>query len=255
MNAIRICCAGNTSALTFATQILTEQGFEITYQPAPDITHLLLPVPSLETDGRIRGGGIPAHILADLPEHITIIGGNIRNLALYGHSVIDFMHDAQYVAENAAITADCAIGVAREEMGQIWRKCPVLVIGWGRIGKCLASQLKALGADVTVAARKEADISILKALGYQAEDSLTFSRGIAHYRVIFNTVPAITLSKERCAECDPKCIKIELASQPGIEDNNVISALGLPAKYAPESSGRLIADTFIRLLHRKELEL
>jgi len=68
-------------------------------------------------------------------------------------------------------------------------------------------------------------------------------------------VPATTLSKERCRECDPKCIKIELASQPGIEDTNVIQALGLPAKYAPESSGRLIANTVIRLLHRKELKL
>ena len=255
MNAIRICCAGNTSALAFAVQILTERGFEITYQPAPDITHLLLPIPSLEADGRIRGGGIPAHILADLPEHITIVGGNIRNLALYGHSVTDFMQDAQYAAENAAITADCAIAVARKQMNLTWNRCPVLVIGWGRIGKCLASQLKALGADVTVAARKKADLAILNALGYQTDSSLTFNRGLAHYRVIFNTVPATTLSKERCAECDPKCIKIELASQPGIEDTNVIQALGLPAKYAPESSGKLIADTFIRLLHRKELKL
>ena len=99
-------------------------------------------------------------------------------------------------------------------------------------------------------ARKEADRSILRALGYGAENSLALKPNC--YRVIFNTVPAAVLSKEQCVNCDPNCIKIELASQPGMDDPSVISALGLPAKYAPETSGNLIADTFVRLLQRKE---
>jgi hypothetical protein len=253
MNGIRIYCAGNTAALSYARQNLLQRGYEITPQPAPDVTHLLLPAPSFEADGRIRGGGIPAHILADLPGSITIVGGNLHHPSLYGYATMDLLQDSQYVAENAAITADCALRIAREQMGIVWCKCPVLVIGWGRIGKCLASQLRALGANVTVAARKEADRAILRALGYGAENSLALSAN--HYRVIFNTVPAAVLSKEQCADYDPNCIKIELASQPGMDDPSVISALGLPAKYAPESSGKLIADTFIRLLQRKEHSL
>lgn len=251
MNEIRIYCAGNTAALSFARQNLLERGFEITPQPAPDVTHLLLPVPSFEVDGRIRGGGIPAHILADLPEDVTVVGGNLRSLSLHGYPTIDLLQDAQYVAKNAAITADCAIRVARERMDRIWRGCRVLIIGWGRIGKCLADQLKALGADITVAARKEADLAIAKALGFEAANSLDLNP--SGYRVVFNTVPAAVLSKEQCKACDPNALKIELASKPGIEDANVISALGLPAKYAPESSGKLIADTFIRFLQGKEL--
>jgi len=117
MNAIRIYRAGNTSALQFACQDLARQGLEITAQPAPDVTHLLLPVPSFEADGRIKGGGIPAHILADLPENITVVGGNIRSLSLHGYRTLDLLQDAQYVAENAAITADCTIRVAREQLG------------------------------------------------------------------------------------------------------------------------------------------
>lgn len=253
MNAIRIYCAGNTAALSFARQNLLQQGFEITPQPAPDVTHLLLPVPSLEADGRIRGGGIPAHILADLPENITIVGGNIRSLSLHGYHTLDLLQDPQYVAANAAITAECAVRIARERMNTVWRGCPVLVIGWGRIGKCLADQLKVLGADVTVAARKETDLAILQALGYGTANSLNLTP--AHYRVIFNTVPAAVLSKEQCKACDPNCLKIELASKPGMDDPAVISALGLPAKYAPETSGKLIADTFVRLLQRKEQKL
>ncbi|MBQ2892887.1 MAG: hypothetical protein IJE24_02015 [Oscillospiraceae bacterium] len=253
MNGIRIYCAGNTAALSFARQNLLERKFEITPQPAPDVTHLLLPVPSFEADGRIRGGGIPAHILADLPEDVTVAGGNLHSLSMHGYRVLDMLQDARYIAENAAITADCAIRVARERMNTVWRGCPVLIIGWGRIGKCLAAQLKALDADVTVSARKDADISILQALGFGAVNTADLNPG--RYRIIFNTVPSAVLSKEQCKICDANTLKIELASKPGIEDTNVISALGLPAKYAPETSGKLIADTFIRLLQRKERTL
>lgn len=253
MNKIRICCSGNIPALAFACQNLLQQGFEISPQPAPDVTHLLLPVPSFEADGRIRGGGIMAHILADLPEDVTVVGGNLSAPILHNYCTIDLLQDAQYVAENAAITADCAIRVAREQMNTVWRKCPVLIIGWGRIGKCLADQLRALGADVAVAARKDADLAILQALGYRPENIRSLD--LSPYRVIFNTVPTAVLSREQCKVCDPGCIKIELASKPGIDDLSVISALGLPAKYAPETSGKLIADTFVRLLQRKELSL
>ena len=247
MNAIRIYCAGNTPALSYARQFLLQRGFHFAQQPEPDVTHLLLPIPSFEADGRIRGGGIPSHILADLPEGITIIGGNLQNPTLQGYHTLDLLQDDFYVANNAAITADCAIRIAREHMNRIWRKCPVLVIGWGRIGKCLAQQLQALGADVTVSARKRNDLATAQALGYgvQCSQSLT---SLDHYRVIFNTVPAQILSKEQCKACHPSCIKIELASTPGIDDPGVISALGLPAKYAPETSGQLIADTIVRLL-------
>ena len=42
-------------------------------------------------------------------------------------------------------------------------------------------------------------------------------------------------------------VAVELASTPGMAGDNIISALGLPGKMAPESSGKLIAETFLRL--------
>lgn len=252
MNGILLYSAGNTPALRFARENLADRSFEFTAEPAPDVTHLLLPVPSFEPDGRIKGGGIPEHILADLPEKVTVIGGNLRHPALHGSPVIDLLQDPLYTAQNAAITADCAIRIAREQMKTVWCRCPVLILGWGRIGKCLSQQLDALGAEVTVAARQEKDLAILRALGYRTENTKELGHGLSRYRVIFNTVPFPVLTAQQCKSCDPGCIKIELASQPGIEDSNVISALGLPGKYAPESSGLLIAKTLIRLLQRKE---
>jgi hypothetical protein len=46
-------------------------------------------------------------------------------------------------------------------------------------------------------------------------------------------------------------LKVNL-SLPGIAGGDVIKALGLPGKMVPETSGRLIADTIIRLLKEEE---
>lgn len=233
--------AGNVSASRFLSQ-----NFRVSPTPAPDVTHLLLPVPSFEADGRIRGGGLLEHILADLPENITVIGGNLNHPLLKGYRCIDLLRDGEYVARNAAITADCAIRVAANALPVVWDGCSVLIIGWGRIGKCLAAQLKAMGADVTVTARKAEDRWILKAMGYGAIDPSKI-RTPERYRVIFNTAPAPVM------ECGPgNAIKIDLASAPGIFGEDVIRAGGLPGKMAPESSGKLIAETIFRLFHGKE---
>ncbi len=230
----------------YALEALTQQGIHTEQKRTADATHLLLPVPSFEKDGRIRGGGVLEHILADLPPAITVIGGNLDHPALQGYPKIDLLRDGQYLAKNAAITADCAIRVAAQRLPLVWQDCPVLIIGWGRIGKCLAAELKAMGAAVTVAARKAADREVLQALGYGAADPQALDPGA--YHVIFNTVPAPVLGAEQARRCRKDCLKIELASKPGMAGDDVIPALGLPGKLAPASSGQLMAQTMLRLM-------
>ena len=253
MNNAIIYTAGNTAALQFARQQLQHRGVRVVETPAPDVTHLLLPVPSFEPDGRIKGGGILAHILADLPENVTVIGGNLGHPSLTGYKTIDLLQDAHYLAQNAAITADCAIRIAGQNLPAVFRNCNVLIIGWGRIGKCLAAQLQAMGTKVAVAARKESDRAIIRALGYCAEDTAQLEQHLMRYRIIFNTVPFPVLNQAQAAHCQPDCILIDLASKLGIESKRVIWARGLPGKDAPESSGTLIAQSVIGLLAKKEV--
>ena len=245
--------AGNTPALCTAKQVLYDLGITIAESPAPDVTHLLLPVPSFEADGRIKGGGMIEHILADLPEDITVIGGLLQHPFLTGYKTIDLLADPYYLAHNAAITADCAIRVAGAKLPRVFSGCPILIIGWGRIGKCLANQLQAMGARVTVAARKEADRAMLRALGFCAEDLAKLGPGLIRYRVIFNTAPGPVLSMEQLQFTQPDCLLIDLASERGIDSKHVLWARGLPGKDAPESSGTLIAKSVIRLLAEKEV--
>ena len=234
------CTAGDSKALSFAVQRLKAYGFEFTTLSAPLATHLLLPVPSLDSDGNIRGGGKLQDIMQP---GICVIGGNLPPLP----NVLDLMQDPAYVAENAYITAHCAVRMLMEKLPTALRGCPILVIGWGRIGKCLAALLKGLEAKVTVAARKDTDRAILQALGYQATEIGNIQPN--YYRVIFNTAPAMVLP-----HIPAQCIKIDLASSPGLGGSDVIYARGLPGKDAPEASGELIARTVLRLI-RKEQEV
>ena len=229
--------AGETAALHRAVTQLQNAGLTFSAEPGNHITHLLLPVPSLSPDGTIRGGGNFHQLLQMLPEDVCIIGGNLPPMPQ--HKIIDLLTDPVYVAENAYITAHCAVRLMMEKLPTSLRDCKILVIGWGRIGKCLASLLQRMEANVTVAARKEADRAILQALGYHA----IHPGETGDFRVIFNTVPAPVP-----CDCTPDCLKIDLASTQGISCADVIHATGLPGKDAPEASGNLIARTVLQLL-------
>ena len=236
-----IYAAGFTQAMSHCIQMLKQEGFTIISEPNQQVTHLLLPVPSFAPDGMIIGGGNLATLLTLLPKDIVVIGGNLDRPELDYYTTIDLLQDEYYLAENAQITAYCAIKLALNQLPVILDDCPILVLGWGRIGKCLARLLRQMGANVTVCARKEADRSILKALGYSAADYKQVN--LNNYRVIFNTVPTMLFPV-----CPGNALKIDLASRLGIGSEDVIWARGLPGKDAPGSSGALIARTLMPIL-------
>ena len=221
-------------------------------RPCDSVTHLLLPVPSMDTDGTIKGGGNLAELLAMLPKNITVMGGNLPAELLSGYKTLDLLQDPTYLATNASITAYCALRLALIKLPITLQKCPVLIIGWGRIGKCLAALLWALDAEVTIAARKETDRAMARALGYKAVPTAALGEDLNNFRLIYNTVPAEVLSREQVLHCRENCLLIDLASTQGIDSSDVIWARGLPGKDAPESSGKLIAKTVIRMIGRKE---
>lgn len=236
--------AGHTAALQYAASILKCRGYEFLSRPDQSVTHLLLPVPSFDPDGTIKGGGSLAELLSKLPKDIIIFGGNLDRPELTPYQTVDLLKDPEYVARNAAITAHCAIKLALNKLPITFQNYPVLVVGWGRIGKCLADLLKKLGAQVTVAARKASDRAVLLAMGYRAVD--TAELDTTPYRVIFNTVPVMV-----SPHCPGDALKIDLASKLGLGSLDVIWARGLPNQDAPESSGELIACAVTRILTEK----
>lgn len=239
-----IFCVPRSDAVRRAAQYLSGIGLPVTDRAAPDISHLLLPVPSFSS-----GTGYLAHLLTDIPDDIVISGGFLDSPLLQDYRTVDFLKDPYYLAENAAITASCAVTMLKAHKRHSLNDIRVLVIGWGRIGKCLCRLLEKEAADVTVAVRKDSDRAMISALDCRSISIEDAKQELHHYDAIVNTVPEMILP-----DMDPKpdAVLLELASRPGMRAANIIDARGLPGKMAPEQSGELIAKTFIRLSLGKE---
>jgi len=251
MHRRHIYCAGTTAAIRYAEKSLHSIGFPVVNAPNWNVGHLLLDIPSFRDGMTLRMGGNMDTLLGSLPKDIIIWGGNLTCPATEGYKTVDFLKDELYLAKNAAITADCALQTAAPMLTATWQDSPALVIGWGRIGKCLAKLLKAIGNDVTVASRNPAARAALQSMGYQAVDSRYIHMDTEKYRIVFNTAPEPVIREEDAGRWN-HCIKIDLASFKGIAGEDVLWARGLPGTHAPESSGKLIAETFARLW--KEME-
>ena len=232
-------CVRRTEAIRCAARCLADAGVCITEKCDPDVTHVLLPVPSFS-----QGDEYLAHLLTKLPDEVTVAGGNLYSPLLENYRSVDFLQDQQYLAANAAITAECALKILDKQFGADLNRKQVLVIGWGRIGKCLAPLLKAEGANVSVAARKEADLRIIRDTGYIPSPLPDTAKTTHRFDVILNTVPVLLFPQ---IQTKPDCIRIELASRPGMTGSNIYDGRGLPGKISPMKSGKLIAETFLRL--------
>ena len=133
----------------------------------------------------------------------------------------------------------------------------VLVIGYGRVGKLVAHRMHALGAQVTVAARRFEPLAWAQALGYQTRQLGQLSSHLGGCDLVVNTVPAQVLGETELADLNPDCLVLDLASKPGGVDlaaaarlgRNVIWALSLPGKVAPVTAGAAIQQTIYHMLH------
>lgn len=234
MNKIVFSTYGHSPALSYARNYLKSWGYSVK-DCIEGSTHLLLPVPSFDESGNVKGGGP----LPELPAGLLLMGGNLQS---YHGPKIDFLQDAYYLEENAAITAHCALNYA-----DILPGTKVLIIGWGRIGKVLAVLLAELGATVTVAVRREESFLSVQEGGFHA----VYMQDLKprEFGVVYNTAPASVLFSGECRE---NAVLIDLSSKEGIFGKGVIRARGLPGKDAPEESGTLIAKTVLRYALGKE---
>ena len=172
----------------------------------------------------------------------TVIGGNLDFLN-DGVERLDLLKDPYYLAANAAITAEAALGILLRELRREISRTNILILGWGRIGKCLTHQLHHLDACVTVYARKDADRAMLRALGYRYADEADLHRGLGRFHCIINTVPAPILTPEDAGRIRRDAMKLELATGLWLPGENVVDGHGLPGKCRPEAAGALIART------------
>ena len=166
--------------------------------------------------------------------------------------------DEDYVAANAALTAEGAVCAAMRALPCAIRDTRALVIGYGRIGQRTARLLIALGASVTVAARREASLRRAEAAGAAACPLDEMAGRLPCWRLIISTPPATVLPDALLAEIDPAALLMDVASPPYGFSLERAKALGLraarennlPGRYCPESAGRLLLDAALKALKK-----
>ena len=177
-----------------------------------------------------------------------------------GLRLADLMCRPDFVTGNAALTAEGAVGLLLQESERCLLGSRCLVLGWGRIGKLLALRLSALGAAVTVAARKEADRAEAEALGLAALDYGALEGVAGEQDFVVNTVPARVLSDAVLCCLPGEALLLELASPPGGFDAllakniglRVLTAPGLPGRSAPASAAALLRRSIERIMAEQE---
>ncbi len=195
-----------------------------------------------------------------------VFGGQIKQdlaKALDDKSIkfYDYLKREELAIRNSIPTAEGAIKIAIEETPITINGSKCLVLGYGRIGKILSKMLSGLGADVTVEARKYADLAMIEGHGFEPLALGELKNRIDKFDIIFNTVPAMILDYEILKSINKNALVIDLSSKPGGIDFeaakalgiHVIWALGLPGKIAPVSSGGIIKDTVMNIIHELEV--
>ena len=267
---------GGDRRMSLLSHYLKEDGYAVRTWGLPDGAEpsalcdaakaetIILPVP-LAKDGKLNGTDMALNELWKLLHPTTqIFAGAVRaedeaTAQNCGLTITDYFSREELSVRNAVPTAEGAIETAMQHLSVTLHGTPCLVIGFGRIGKLLAHDLKALGAEVTVSARKLSDLAWIDAFGYAGVHTNRLSGKLGGFRVIFNTVPQQVVGESLLLELMPDCLLIELASVSGFDLAAVeklrltyVKAGGLPGKVAPETAARAMKDTLCKLMEGQE---
>ncbi len=233
---------------------------------------VLFPILMADAEGNIPLYTKSKKITADeavgmLPENAFIICGK-ANSRLKKRAerrevkLIDILDDEVFAIENAIPSVEGAIACAIIHSSITIHNSRCMVIGYGRIGRLLACQLRQMGACTYVAARRLESRAWAEAEGHRAYDTADMETMFSECDFIFNTIPVRLLGMEALRKINKNCLLVELASRPFIFDPVEAEEvgvkyrieLGLPGRYAPKTAAGIILDTVERLI-RQNMEV
>ena len=228
----QICLVGGDARMEYAARALTAAGHTVTRIAPSEIAQ------ARERGDLIVGGGLPE-------------GGGL-----------DYLQNEAFLYDNARLTAEGALVLLGSSTAGELLGADVGVIGMGRIAECLCPLLRAVGAHVTVYARRAEALARARAMGattVQFEERLPACA--AQHEMICNTVPHVLFDFALLSLARQDVLLLELASTPGGFDRAAADALGLPiingqglpGKYAPRAAGERIAAFVLDALKEETL--
>ena len=253
------CIVGTDPRQRAAARALQRAGYHVTgAEGAGNADYILLPMP------QDAGKADLARILRAARPDTLALGGKVsapvRAAAdAAGIELVDYFARPELASLNAVPTAEgclCLLMQLRDRT--IWQS-PILVLGYGRVGRAVARRLQVLGAVVTVAARSPEQRAGARCAGCRAADLPQLRRMLPGFDAVVNTIPAPVLGREELSCLPQGALVIDLASMPGGTDFAAAKALGiraehalsLPARCAPQTAGELVADTVLNILEER----
>ena len=169
---------------------------------------------------------------------------------------IDYYYSEPLTIFNTISTAEGIIAEAIINTNTNIHNSNALVLGYGKCAKTLATKLKGIGANVTIAARNKNDLKIAESVGYKVIDLHNLIMVINDYEYIFNTIPAPILNENILKYVNLDAIILDIASKPGGVNKEfaqniglkVIHKLGIPGQYSPKSSGVAMAEDLLNTM-------
>ena len=251
----RFAVVGSDARQAAAGRALARAGYTVGgVQQLPQADCILLPLPLEQADLPL------AQLLGAAKPGALALGGKVTESALSiaraaGVELVDYFARPELTVYNAIPTAEGCIGILLERRSCTLWGAAVLVLGFGPVGRALAVRLAALGARVTVAARRPVQRAMAEELGLRAVPLTELAAEAAAFDTVVNTMTAQVL-----AALPKKSLIVDLASKPGGTDfaaarrlgHTALHALSLPTVWAPETAGEALARTVQAILQERE---
>ena len=219
----------------------------------------------------VRGGQIPAlteerirpeEVLDHIRKDTLVIAqrGMEGYLPQDSFTLKRYTDAAGFEKRNAELSAEAALFEAMRYGRRALMDSTVLITGYGLFGRALALRLKAMEADVWIAARSEQQRARAIGDGMHAVSIAEMADVFSNMNLIFNTVPARVFDEYQLGQIPATCMLLELASAPYGFDMDTARAMGilcellpgLPAQYSPMSAAMALQKAVCELLGRYE---
>ena len=256
----RFAVVGSDARQAAAARALTRAGYAVGGAEQVALAdYILLPLPLDEARTPL------AELLRAAKPGALALGGKVSAQAAdiareAGVELVDYFAREELTIYNAIPTAEGCIGILLTQRSRTLWGANLLVLGFGPVGQALAVRLAALGADVTIAARRPVQRAQAESLGLRAAELAGLAGLAPAFDTVVNTIPAPVLTAPVLARLRPGSLVVDLASKPGGTDfaaarqlgHKIIHALSLPAACAPETAGEAVAHTVQTILRERE---
>lgn len=231
------------------------------------IDAIILPVAGTNLEGQVdtifsnEKIILTEEILRVTPKHCTIYSG-ITNAYLdkivtqTNRKLVQLFERDDVAIYNAIPTVEGTIMMVIQHTDITIHNSKVAVLGFGRVGVTVARTFSALGAHVSVGARRSEHIARIFELGLKPFHLNDLDKNVSEIDVCINTIPHPIVSANVISKMPAHTLIIDLASKPGGTDfryaeKRGIKALlapGLPGIVAPKTAGQIVAQVLCQLL-------